>query len=274
MSDWRLLALDLDGTVLDGAGQIRPDTLAAIQRVQKSGAEVMLVTGRHHALALPFHAQLGLNTPAICCNGAYLYDYASAVPLMFSSLSSTLALAVLAWAEQCDLHALVYVDDALLTTYADQRLQGLRVWAATLPVSLRPCIRVLPEGLRDEVGRGGRIWKIVVSHPQPAVIAQALQCLPDAAALSAEWSWQNRVDIVLAGNSKGQRLAEYAATRSIAARNVVAIGDHQNDLSMLSWAGCGVAMGNAAEDVKAAADVVTQRNDQGGIANVIDRLWA
>ncbi|AOY01111.1 pyridoxal phosphatase [Jeongeupia sp. USM3] len=272
MADIRLVAFDLDGTLLTSRQTIPDDARAAIAGVRARGIDVMLVTGRHHVMAYPYHHALGLDTPAICCNGTYLYDYAGRDAIVSRPLSAETAGALVRWARDEGLHALVYVDDAMVAKSYDAHLDRLREWANDLPDAVRPTIRLARGDFGNEIAGAKRIWKLVVSHPEPAWIADSIARLPAGLALSCEWSWRNRVDIAAAGNSKGARLAEYAAMRGWAPENVLAFGDHMNDISMLRWAGTGVAMGNAEDEVKAAADLVTGSNDDSGIASMLGRL--
>ena len=89
--------------------------------------------------------------------------------------------------------------------------------------------------------------------------------------LSCEWSWINQVDIARKGNSKGRRLQEWVESQGMTMKDVMAFGDNHNDISMLSAAGLGVAMGNAADEVKAHADLIIPDNTQPGIAQAIHR---
>ena len=73
--NYQVIALDLDGTLLTPEKTILPASLSALQNARKSGAKVVIVTGRHFVAIHPFYQALELNTPAICCNGAFLYDY-------------------------------------------------------------------------------------------------------------------------------------------------------------------------------------------------------
>lgn len=72
---YRVIALDLDGTLLDDQKRILPGSLTALNLARKAGVKVLIVTGRHHVAIHPFYQALDLDTPAICCNGTYLYDY-------------------------------------------------------------------------------------------------------------------------------------------------------------------------------------------------------
>ncbi|MDR3413379.1 MAG: HAD hydrolase family protein, partial [Formivibrio sp.] len=70
---YRVIALDLDGTLLDGSNQIREDSLVALNLSRAKGMQVVLVTGRHHVATYPYYHQLELDLPALCCNGTYAY---------------------------------------------------------------------------------------------------------------------------------------------------------------------------------------------------------
>ena len=71
----RVIALDLDGTLLTPQKTLLPSSLEALKRAQEVGYQLLIVTGRHHVAIHPFYQALALDTPAICCNGTYLYDY-------------------------------------------------------------------------------------------------------------------------------------------------------------------------------------------------------
>ncbi|MEZ2697153.1 HAD-IIB family hydrolase, partial [Hafnia alvei] len=111
---YRMIALDLDGTLLTSRKQILPESLAALELARKAGLEVMIVTGRHHIAIHPFYQALNLNTPAICCNGTYLYDYQARSVLASNPLTAAQAHQVLKRLNDADIHGLMYVDDAML----------------------------------------------------------------------------------------------------------------------------------------------------------------
>jgi hydroxymethylpyrimidine pyrophosphatase-like HAD family hydrolase len=98
------------------------------------------------------------------------------------------------------------------------------------------------------------------------------QEIEETLGLSCEWSGECHLDIARAGNSKGNRLAQWIAEQGIAAAEVIAFGDHQNDRAMLRVAGLGIAMANSGADVQAHADWVTGSNDGDGIASALRRF--
>jgi HAD superfamily hydrolase (TIGR01484 family) len=85
----RVIALDLDGTLLTPQKTLLPSSLEALKRAQEAGYQLLIVTGRHHVAIHPFYQALALDTPAICCNGTYLYDYQAKKVLVRSAAGSS-----------------------------------------------------------------------------------------------------------------------------------------------------------------------------------------
>lgn len=268
---YRLLALDLDGTLLDSRLQIRNATIEALALVRTMGVQVMIVTGRHHVAAYPYWHQLGLELPAICCNGTYMYDYRQRRALASNPLPRQEARRLLELVRKHNIYTMIYVDDFMAYESECRHLNILLEWSATLPEAVRPRIDRVPsfERMLEEIGT---VWKFVASGddlPAMSVFASELEKNPG---LSCEWSAHNRLDIACAGNNKGSRLAGWIAGQGIAREEVIAFGDQQNDMEMLRLAGLGVAMGNSLEVVQACADWITGSNDSDGIADALQRF--
>lgn len=268
---FRLLALDLDGTLLDSDLRIRPETLAAVGRVRALGVEVMIATGRHHVAAYPYWHQLGLDTPAICCNGAYLYDFRGGQALAGDPLSRPVARELLALVRKHGVFAMVYDRDSMIYEEVDEFLGGLFAWSATLPEGLRPRVR-RTDSYEALIDAADDIWKFVAGGDDPAIVDAFAAEVEERLGLACAWSGRTRLDITTAGNSKGARLADWIAGRGIAPGEVIAIGDHFNDVEMLALAGVGVAMANGPDAVRAGADWVTGSNDGDGVARALARF--
>jgi Cof subfamily protein (haloacid dehalogenase superfamily) len=271
-SKYRLVALDLDGTLLTSDQAILPETAAVLKQVRARGIDVVLVTGRHHIMAHPYHAELGLDTPVVCCNGTYLYDFASNQVLASNPLGHERALALLECGKRINVDLVLYIDQSMICTRYDKRMSALDAWRQTVPAALRPDIRITSNGFEQDIANAQSVWKMVVSHDDPQQINDFVTEVSSKMPISCEWSWANRVDITSEGNSKGNRLAELLAQRKIDLSEVIAFGDHLNDLSMLSIVGMGIAMGNAEQEVRNGADMVTAANDDNGIAKALRKL--
>lgn len=270
---FRLVALDLDGTSLDGRGRLRPATRAAVDEVRAAGVEVVLVTGRHHVLTRPLHAEFGLDTPAICCNGTYVWDFAAERPLIGEPMDKDKAREMLATCRRHGVHTLIYVRDAMTYEVSTPHLEGLQAWARTFPEPMRPRLLHVTD-FEATIAEAPLVWKLVVSCDDDATIAAWHAEATALAGFNIESSWWNRWDVMVAGASKGPRLIEWAAARGIAPDEILAFGDNLNDVSMISSVGHGVAMGNAAEGLKAVADEIIGDNDGDAIAEALRRLVA
>lgn len=266
-----LLALDLDGTTLDREGLIRPTTRDAIAAARARGVEVVLVTGRHHVATRPFHTELGLDTPAICCNGTYVYDFAQDAVVTGTPMPRERAQSLLALCRRHDVHTLVYTETAMTFEVENDHMRRLKAWAASVEGPIKPEI-VHVADLERVVELAPIIWKFVVSHSDKAALDRWIAAAEAGGGLSIEYSWQNRIDVVAAGNTKGRRLIEWAAARGVPAERIVAVGDNHNDLTMIEGAGLGIAVGNAEDEVKAVADLVVAANDQDGVVEAIERV--
>ena len=268
---YRLIALDLDGTLLDSQLQIRPRTIEALQLAREQGVQVMIVTGRHHSAAYAYWHQLGLDLPAICCNGAYIYDFKTGKALGGDPLPPAEARAFLKLARAYPAHLMVYTDTAMVHEHDDVPLQeGMGDWAARLPENLRP--RLASVASFDElIESQAVVWKFL-AVPDDTEAMEALLNEANTQGFYCVRSGGNRIDISRAGNSKGKRLAEFIEQRGLSPDQVIAFGDQDNDREMLQLAGLGVAMGNAHEDVRASADWVTGPNDGDGIGDALQRF--
>lgn len=269
---YKAVAFDMDGTLLNNQREILPETVAAIEKVKQKGIKVILVTGRHHSVIYSYYHQLKLDTPAICCNGTYLYDFTKQVYFDARPLSKAQAKVLLGLVNQYNIHTLLYTDKFMTYEVLDDHLEGLFKWVESLPKSLQPEIKKV-DSFIDVIDQSKEVFKFATSsHDIPALKAFS-EAVETQGEFECEWSWINRADVALKGNSKGNGLANWAKHEGIPLAQIVAFGDSYNDLSMLKEAGLGVAMGNADDAIKAQADRVIGDNNRPSIAEELARLF-
>ena len=268
---YQLVALDLDGTVLDSRLQIRPATIEALQRVRAQGIGIMLVTGRHHVATYAYWHQLGLELPAICCNGTYVYDFRAQRPLAGDPLTRAEARQLLALVRKHAVYAMVYVDEAMCYEDESPFSPNILKWSLTLPEALRPNVERV-DSFERLVDRAPTIWKFTTAGDDPVAMQAFANEIEQTLDLACEWSGHQRLDIAHGGNSKGKRLLEWVTQNGIAREAVIAFGDQENDMEMLRVAGLGVAMANGPADVQACADWIAGSNESNAIADTLRRF--
>lgn len=271
---YQALALDLDGTTLTSDHTIQPAISEAIRRISQQ-ATVLLVTGRHHTAAHPFHHQLGLDTPVISCNGTYVYDYARRQILACDAVPREEATRFIELARAHHLNIVMYLNDCMVYPAGTpvRYMEAMGRWASQFPDAIRPQIKPVAS-LEQALARSSHVWKFVVEG-EMAEVSELASHPWIKQHFCAEQSWRNRMDFARAGNSKGARLAELLTQLDISPARVVAIGDNHNDISMLTLAGLGVAMANSDEPVRRAAQHITAEDHNGrGILDTLTRCFA
>ncbi|VAX76240.1 Pyridoxal phosphate phosphatase YbhA [Serratia symbiotica] len=266
--NYRVIALDLDGTLLDNQKRILPQSLSALAEARSAGVKVLVVTGRHHIAIHPFYQALQITTPAICCNGAYLYDFNQKKVLEADPLPQDQALLVLQRLDKSNINVLMYVDDAILYQVRSSNVIRSLAWSETLPKSQRPTLYQV-QSLIKTASEPHSIWKLALSHSDIPALRDFSESIRKELGLACEWSWYDQVDVSKRGNSKGTRLQQWVSNQGLTMDQVVAFGDNYNDLSMLEAVGLGVAMGNADDLIKERADLTIADHMHPGIAEVI-----
>jgi Cof subfamily protein (haloacid dehalogenase superfamily) len=235
---------------------------------------VLLVTGRHHTAARPYHHELGLTTPVISCNGTYIYDYQTNSVLKESAIPRETAQQFLQLAQQHDLNLVMYVTDRMAFSAHNPiaYMNVLARWSENFPADIRPQI-VGVSSFEAELANSEYVWKFVAEGDIERINAFAqLDWIQEN--FTGEQSWKNRIDFSRRGNTKGARLHEFLAQHQIDPQQMIAIGDNHNDISMLKLAGVGVAMANAEAEVKAIADRITKEsNNEQGILDVLQEYF-
>jgi Cof subfamily protein (haloacid dehalogenase superfamily) len=267
----RLAVFDLDGTLLNSRMQIQQESVDAIRWAMSHGVSVMLASGRHQEAIYPYWKELGLKLPAICSNGACLFDFDQDRPIDHTPLTKSQATGVLELVRKYQINCMLYADDYMGYESVSRHREQLRTWALSLPPDVRPGLRPV-EDLGRLIETARYVWKFDTFSDHLYSLKMFAHEVSDMMGLECEWSSESGVDVIQKGNSKGARLADWIAARGIDRSEVIAFGDHYNDLSMFRVAGISVAMANAMDSVRSTADWVTGSNDQSGIADALRRF--
>ena len=269
----RLLAIDIDGTLLNPEFQISPVDMAALRRVQGQGIEVVVVTGRRHTFALPIVQQLGFDLWIISSNGAVTRSLAGETfhrDLLPAATCLQLCTKMREFRGNTVLTFDIEAKGAIVLEHMRELNVSIQRW---LEKNLQYIHFVIP--IEDSLTRDpvqamfcGRIERMKLA--QAALAASGLVIT----VLRTEYPVRDLsiVDVLNQGCSKGHALERWANFRGIPREQVMAIGDNYNDIEMLAFAGVPFIMGNASEELRGNGWAVTLTNEQNGVAAAIEQV--
>lgn len=276
MPTYRLIAIDIDGTLLDSRSELWPAVRDALRRATEAGVGVALCTGRRYRTALPIAQEAGLALPLVCHSGALVKDTATHQTLIAQPLPSATAGRLLDTLADLGLTPFVYTDTyergtdfyvqrgLPLTPYHEDYLAKNEGWFQVVDdfrtdISA-PVLQMCTFAEADELPEAKRI------------LTERLDGLVTTHLLSSPKYIGRFLEFQAGHASKWDAILAVAHEREVPPEQIVAIGDDENDISMLQAAGLGVAMENADPAVKSAADVTTASNDADGVARVVEKL--
>ena len=271
----RLLAVDIDGTLLNPQFQISDADMTALRRAHSQGVEVILVTGRRHLFALPIAQQLGFDLWLVSSNGAVTRSLSGETfhrDLLPLETCRQLCEAMREFRGSTVIQFDIDGRGAIVLEHMGELTGSIQRW---LEKNMEYIKFVIP------------LEKALTTDPVQVMfcgpIARMRQALDRLAAcglekkitvLRTEYAVRDLsiVDVLNQGCSKGHALERWAKYRGIPREQVMAIGDNYNDIEMLAFAGMPFIMGNASEELRGRGWPVTLSNDQHGVAAALEQV--
>ncbi len=269
-----MVALDIDGTLLDSGGKLRPVVRDTVREVIASGVLVTLATGRRFHAAAEVATALGLELPLVLHGGTVIQDSLTAEVIYEDVLPTPVLREVIGAVVEEGQQPVLYRSPAA----GDELLAGPPEYdsAAAAKYLSRQPQRRLPY---EDLGAAEHVISVGVFQDDDVLrpLYERLRSWPTCSALLWEPDpnypdYPYLLDVVNKNCSKAKALAHLAASFGIGMHEVMAIGDQVNDLDMISAVGLGVAMGNAIPGVQERAKVVVGRNDADGAAEALRRF--
>ncbi|KNF10138.1 HAD-superfamily hydrolase, subfamily IIB [Gottschalkia purinilytica] len=269
---YKLIAIDMDGTMLDSNNEISLKNREAIKLASKMNVKVIITTGRVFTASRYYAKLLGIQTPIISCNGAYISSHDGKDILFEDFLSKEdLKFAI----ELANKYNTYYHFFGNNTYYAKEMTKTALMY---LEWNKKQCSddRINIEVVKNysEILNKPDInfYKIVLIEDNEEKKEKIREELAGNENIEVVSSWHNNIEVMNLGVSKGNALKKLCKRLKIDCKEVIAIGDSYNDASMLKYAGMAVAMGNGEEYIKSIADMVTDTNDNDGVAKAIEKL--
>ncbi len=274
----RLLAVDVDGTLTPGNNKVTPDTRRALQRLHDAGIAITIATGRRYRTTRAIIDEVGMSLPAVCLGGALVkhHDHATVAKEAYAPKDCERIVALARELGQ----SVVFQHDADIFGTQDFLVDDALPWNVHTKLYFENSAPLSHRGdaIADDHGMDVLVIGVFGAKQELRALARALSerfrgklattVVPDS--VGGGWYCEVRQAHV----SKWTGLEHLAGELDIALEEICAVGDELNDLPMIRNAGASVAMGNAHEDVKSAADWVTDRHDEDGLVGVVDWILA
>ncbi len=264
MTRIKLIALDLDGTLLNSALQVSEGNGEAVRRAQDRGVKIVLATSRWFGLAKRTADHLGIDTPLVCSNGALVRRPSDGREILHLRLDQEVAREVTALGDERGWEMFTTIEDATF----------MRMRPGVIPERLPGGLRI-SERQADEVTRGQPTAVLVFGQEAVDEISQRLLPTYDGRAkfsLNRPVNLPHYVVLTHPDADKGSALETVCREMDVPLTEVMAMGDSESDLAMLRLAGLGIAMDNSPDEVKRAALHIAPANDADGVAWAIDRF--
>lgn len=287
---YKLVAIDLDGTMLNQYGIITEKTKKAILKAQEKGVEVMIASGRAITSVKRFSKEINSNKYFISGNGAITYDIKNNKILYENILSKTKALKIIKICEENSIYYNVYTENGIIAKNLSYNTLYYYKDNLTKPDENRTHINIVENVYDYFEQREEKILKIMICDEHKTVFNSIVRKLKELSEIEVlEVSHMSRkiikqgtdeialeyfyTEVSAKDVDKWNALEEIIGLMNISKEEVVTIGDNANDLKMITNAGLGVAMGESAPYVKQSADIIAPTNDEDGVAIILNKIF-
>lgn len=281
----KMIAIDMDGTLLTPEHSITPRTILAINKALEQGIQVVIATGRAFYEAYGIVREYDLNIPYICLNGAQIRSEQHEIVENYPMNDELISKVTDVFRSE-DVFYQVYTDKAIYTTSIERDIDIFIELAEQSGGN--PDVEKIRRLMRERMAKTSlkevdnyreiyeredeHVLKFLAASSNKPKLVRTKSYLNEIDQLAVSSSSYGNIEITRKGAQKGIALEKMAEELNVELKDTMAIGDNLNDISMLKRAGTAVAMGNATSEVKAIADVVTGTNIEDGVATAIENV--
>jgi Cof subfamily protein (haloacid dehalogenase superfamily) len=270
---YKMIAMDMDGTLLTTEKEVSERTKKILKQAADMGVKLVVCTGRIFASAKIYAELIGTKAPIIASNGAYIREKDRDEVIYKKNLTKDEIIKTVGIVKEYGFYPHLFTTDTLYSEKFIFSSKAYDKWNEGLPEEKKVKIRIV-EDLEKVVEYDDEIFKVVVLADMDDIeklraLRREIETSLDVDVMS---SWINNIEVVSHGISKGNAVKILADYYCLEPEEIICVGDNENDLSMIQYAGMGIAMGNATEELKAAAKYITDTNDEDGVANAIEKF--
>lgn len=271
---YKLIAIDMDGTLLSNRHEIPEYNKEMIKRATKAGVKIAITTGRLFASARKYSELIGVETPIIASNGAYIREKDKEEVIYESKLTRKQFDEVLSVIKKYDFRVYMNTSDTVISEDIVPDDHAYKLVNNELDDAWK--IKFVEgrsfEEVYDEFSNDILKFICIEERETRDELMKAKAELAKFEDLEVVSSWDNNFEVMAQGTSKGRAVEKLTEILGIKREEVICIGDSENDLSMVQYGGLGVAMGNAIDIVKENADYITDTNTNAGVGKMIAKF--
>lgn len=269
---YKMVAVDMDGTLLKDNKEVSEVNKEAIRKACEAGVKVVVCTGRIFTSAKAYAKIVGSEAPIIASNGAYIRDKDKENAVYEKNLDKEILLKIVKLAKENDFFPHIYTTNTIYTEKLIFSSKNYATWNESLSEKDRVIIEIV-ENLEEYIHESKHNYiKAVVMCDDIEKLKWLRNEILKETEVAIMSSVPNNIEITAFGTSKGEGVKILADFYGIKREEVICIGDNENDISMIEYAGLGVAMENSPEDVKNVAKYITDTNENDGVAKVIEKF--
>lgn len=269
---YKLICIDMDGTLLDDKKEVSNKNLDTLKKASDKGVKLAVCTGRLFASARYYAELLGVEAPVIASNGAYIREKDRDDVIYESSLGIDKCKILQGILDEYNFNIYYNKSDSVITKNGFFHGNTYAAMNKNLPEDKK--IKLINVENIDKViqEQGDDILKCICISKDYEGLLKAKEEILKTGYFEVVSSNIDNIEVMIKGVSKGRAVKVLADYYNISKEEVICIGDNENDLSMIEFAGLGVAMGNGTDSIKKIADYVTDTNNNNGVAKVIEKF--
>lgn len=259
----KTLFSDLDGTLVEHSGDVTGDIAKSVRKLLDKNIDLVLASGRHPDMMKSIHYRLGLKTPVIACNGGIIKNLNTNKVLYANPLPKEIVKRAIEIATELGVDWVVYEQNEILFEKMPPKSYKLPYLNTQLPKHLQANFTKI-NSVEKMLEKDYVFLKaLLLFDNKMGVFEKGRQMLGEIMSIDVVQSAKTYLDLMVHGSSKGQAIHKYSQLMDIDRKNIIAIGDAQNDIDMIEYANFGIAMGNAVDSVKKIADFITTPQPEG-----------
>ncbi|GIM29475.1 haloacid dehalogenase [Clostridium polyendosporum] len=272
---YKLVCVDMDGTLLNKRRKISEETKRVLQKAHDLGVHIVITTGRVFNNAAYYSNLIGVKSPVIAANGAIIREKDKDEIIYKKDLDRNICLEIFKIAKKHNVTPHYHTMENIFVGNRIHKFFVNLLIAKPLPKEHEVAVTYIGSMNQwEEIFKthGGDIVKCIIVHQSVSRLKKVREELEKIKNVEVVSSNKYNIEVIAKGVSKGGAVEALAKYYGLKREEVICIGDNENDLSMIKYAGLGVAMGNSIDIVKKNADYITDSNDKDGVAKVIKKF--